>query len=101
VAPDNLVVNDLSGTDVDHAAGALAASGGGDDNAADTVVANATNGDDVAIVSGAGPSAQVTCLAATLDGGDGDDVLIDGPGNDTLDGRPATTWSSRASAPTA
>ena len=89
--------------------------------AADNVVVNATNGDDVVTVTGAGPNAQVAGLAArvsvsgasagndrltvnglagddvidasgvaagsillTLDGGDGDDVLIGGAGDDTL-----------------
>jgi Ca2+-binding RTX toxin-like protein len=61
---DDLVVDDLSGTDVVDVAGNLAASGGGNDNAADTVTANATNGDDVAIVSGTGPNATVLGLAA-------------------------------------
>jgi Ca2+-binding RTX toxin-like protein len=140
---DKLVVNDLSGTDVTNVQADLAASGGGDDTAADNVAVNATNADDVVTVTGAGPNAQVAGLAArvslsgasaandrltvnglggadvidasgvaagsivlTLDGGDGDDVLIGGagddallggagddvllggPGNDTLDGGP-------------
>jgi Ca2+-binding RTX toxin-like protein len=118
---DNLVVNDLSGTDVTSVTADLAALGGGNDGAADNVVANATNGDDVVTVAGAGPNAQVRGLSAqvsvsgavagsdrvrvnalagadvvdasalaagsallTLDGGDGDDVLIGGDGDDTL-----------------
>ena len=118
---DNLVVNDLSGTDVTDVAADLAAAGGGDDFNADTVVANATNGDDVVTVAGAGPSAQVRGLSAvvsvsgaiagsdrvtvnarggadvvdasglaatsallTIDGGNGDDVLVGGDGDDTL-----------------
>ena len=44
---DNLVVNDLSGTDVTSVTADLAADGGGDDGAADNVIVNATNGDDV------------------------------------------------------
>jgi Ca2+-binding RTX toxin-like protein len=117
---DNLVVNDLSGTDVTSVAADLAA-GGVEDGAADNVVVNATSGDDAAIVSGAGSSAQVRNLPAvvsvsgagpptdrltvngragddvldatgvpansvllTLDGGDGDDVILGGGGNDTL-----------------
>jgi Ca2+-binding RTX toxin-like protein len=44
----------------------LAASGGGDDLAADNVIATATDGDDVAIVSGSGPSARVDGLAAAI-----------------------------------
>ena len=140
---DRLLVNDLSATDVTNVRADLAASGGGDDLAADNVVVNATNADDAVTITGAGPNAQVAGLAArvsvsgasaandrltvnglggadvidasgvaagsillTLDGGDsddvlvggagddtlrggaGDDVLLGGPGNDTLDGGP-------------
>src|SRR4030095_2889330 len=49
---DNLVVNDLSGTDVTDVQADPAASGGGDDPAADDVVVNATNADDVLTVTG-------------------------------------------------
>jgi Ca2+-binding RTX toxin-like protein len=117
---DNLVVGDLSGTDVTKVTPALAA-GGADDGSADHVVVNATGGDDVVSVAGSGTGAQVTGLAAvvavtgagpgidrvtvnglggadvidasdvlagsallTLDGGEGDDILIGGAGNDTL-----------------
>ncbi len=41
---DNLVVNDISGTDLTRIGANLAAAGGGDDLAADTVVVNATAG---------------------------------------------------------
>jgi Ca2+-binding RTX toxin-like protein len=120
---DQLTVNDLSGTDVVKVTGDLAAPGGVNDAAADNVVVNATNGDDVAIVSGSGTNASVLGLAARVDvagafagsdritvnalagddvvdasglaanaalltanGGEGDDVLIGGAGNDTLSG---------------
>jgi Ca2+-binding RTX toxin-like protein len=64
---DTVTVNDLSGTDVVDVEADLNAPGGGNDNAADNVVANATNGDDVAIVSGSGTTAQVLGLAARID----------------------------------
>jgi Ca2+-binding RTX toxin-like protein len=63
---DNLVVDDLSGTDVVDVAGNLAPFGGGDDAAPDTVTANATDGADVVTVSGSGTSAQVLGLAARV-----------------------------------
>ena len=63
---DTLTVNDLSGTDLVNVTPDLAASGGGDDAAADNVIVNATNGDDVVTVTGTGPSAQVTGLAARV-----------------------------------
>jgi Ca2+-binding RTX toxin-like protein len=140
---DNVVVNDLSGTDVVNVVADLAAIGGGDDGQPDNVVVNAPGGDDVVTVTGAGPNAQVGGLQPlvsvsgaiagsdrltvnglagddvldasgvaagsillTLDGGDGndillggagddillggagDDILIGGPGNDTIDGGP-------------
>jgi Ca2+-binding RTX toxin-like protein len=120
---DILTVNDLSGTDLVDVDADLAGSAGGDDLSADNVVVNGTNGDDVAIVSGAGQNAQVDGLPArvsitgaiagsdrltvngldgddaleasalaadsallTLTGGNGDDVLVGGAGNDTLSG---------------
>ena len=63
---DNVIVNDLSGTDVTNVASDLAVVGGGDDAAADNVIVNATNGDDVATVSGAGTTAQVDGLPAVV-----------------------------------
>ncbi|HET9737409.1 MAG TPA: calcium-binding protein [Solirubrobacteraceae bacterium] len=63
---DSLVVNDLSGTDVNNVAPDLAATAGGDDLAADNVVVNGTTGDDVVIVTGAGTSAQVSGLPALV-----------------------------------
>jgi Ca2+-binding RTX toxin-like protein len=59
---DNLVVNDLSATDVTDVKADLST----DDLAVANVIANATNGDDVAIVTGTGPNAQVSGLAARI-----------------------------------
>jgi Ca2+-binding RTX toxin-like protein len=64
---DNLVVNDLSGPDVTSVVTDLNANGGGDDGSPDNVITNATNGDDVVIVAGTGPSASVLGLAARVD----------------------------------
>jgi Ca2+-binding RTX toxin-like protein len=63
---DNLVVNDLSGTDVTDVTADLAGIGGADEGQADTVVASATNGDDVVSVFGAGTSLQTTGLPAKV-----------------------------------
>jgi Ca2+-binding RTX toxin-like protein len=63
---DNLVVNDLSGTDVTSVVADLSASGGGDDGQPDNVITKATNGDDVVSVSGTGPSAAVSGLSARV-----------------------------------
>jgi len=64
---DNVVVGDLSGTDVVDVVADLAASGaGGDDAAADNVIATGTNGDDVVSVAGAGTNTAVTGLAARV-----------------------------------
>src|SRR5215207_884933 len=63
---DTLTVNDLSGTDVTDVAGDLAIVGGGDDAAADNVIVNATNGDDIATVAGSGTNVAVSGLAARV-----------------------------------
>ena len=49
---DNIVVGDLSGTDVTNVALDLSGPAGGGDGAADTVTVNATQGDEVFAVSG-------------------------------------------------
>ena len=65
---DTVTVNDLSGTDVVNVKADLNASGaGGDDLAADNVIASATNGDDAVIVAGTGTDARVLGLAARID----------------------------------
>jgi Ca2+-binding RTX toxin-like protein len=75
---DRLVAGDLSGTDLTRVNANLAASGGGDDLAADEVVVDATQGDDVVSVTGEARTATATGPAATvaLTGG--------GPGVDRL-----------------
>jgi Ca2+-binding RTX toxin-like protein len=67
---DGVFVSDLSGTDVTSVVADLAAVGGGDDLARDSVVVNATNGDDAVIVTGSGTSTQVGGLSpqVTLSG---------------------------------
>ena len=86
---DTVNVNDLSGTDVTQVTTDLSAGGGGGDAAADNVLVNGTNGDDVASVTAAGANASVSGLAArvslagaeaandrlTVNGLAGDDVL--------------------------
>jgi Ca2+-binding RTX toxin-like protein len=59
---DTLTVNDLSGTDMNAVNSDL----GGNDNAADNVVTNATNGDDVAVVAGNASGTSVLGLAAQV-----------------------------------
>ncbi|WP_451923676.1 calcium-binding protein [Svornostia abyssi] len=63
---DTVTVNDLSGTDLTDVTPQLAASVGGDDAAADNIVVNATNGDDVVSAFGSAGSAQVSGLAARV-----------------------------------
>ncbi len=92
---DLLTVNDLSGTDVTDVVDNEAGSAGGDDGAADTVVADATAGDDVASVVGAGTQAQVVGLAARValtGAGIGDRLTVAaGAGDDVLDGSAMTS----------
>jgi Ca2+-binding RTX toxin-like protein len=120
---DNIVINDLSGTDVTEINLDLAATpGGSGDGAVDTITINATNGDDVVLVTGDPAGVSVLGLATavtitgmeahdriiinalagddvveasglaagaaslTVNGGDGNDVLIGSDGADTLKG---------------
>lgn len=63
---NRLTVNDLAGTGVTGVAANLSASDGGDDGAADQVVVNGTNGDDVIQVACSAGEATVSGLAATV-----------------------------------
>jgi Ca2+-binding RTX toxin-like protein len=89
---DNIVVNDLTGTDVKQVAIDLAAVAGtttGDDQA-DTVTVNATAGADNVSVASSGASVVVKGLSeqVTIDGAEAakDSVVINGlDGNDTID----------------
>jgi Ca2+-binding RTX toxin-like protein len=88
---DTIIVNDLSKTGVAQVNVNLAGTIGGaaGDAAADVVIVNGTNGDDVVAVSGAGTSAVVLGLAARVDitnsEGANDSLVVNGlGGNDTL-----------------
>ncbi len=119
---DNITINDMSGTDVTVMNIDLGSAAGGGDGQADTIVINATNGDDVILVTGENgvitvlglgtqfniynfeaandrlvintlggddvieASGLLGGLALTGNGGEGDDVLIGGAGNDILNG---------------
>jgi hypothetical protein len=63
---DNVVVNDLSGTDLTAVDTDLAALGGVGDGQPDNVIVNGTNGDDVVVVAGSAGSAQASGLAAVV-----------------------------------
>lgn len=87
---DNIVVNDLSGTDVSEINLNFAAAGGAGDGAADTIVINATNGDDVIVVIGDGSSVQVLGLGTTINitgfEAGNDRLIINGlAGNDVIE----------------
>jgi Ca2+-binding RTX toxin-like protein len=92
---DKVTINDLSGTDVVEVNVNLAGTIGGSagDGAADVVIANATNGEDIIDVFGAGTSVAVVGLAAQINitnaEGANDTLVINGLGGD--DGITATT----------
>jgi Ca2+-binding RTX toxin-like protein len=80
---DNIVVGDLSGTDVTEVNIDL----GGGDGAADTVTVNATNGGDVVLVTGDNGGVSVLGLAATvniLNFDANDRLIINGLGDDDV-----------------
>jgi Ca2+-binding RTX toxin-like protein len=85
---DTVIVNDLSGTDVVEVNVNLAGTIGGTagDGAADVVIANATNGDDIIDVVGAGSSVSVLGLAARTNiansEGANDSLVINALGGD-------------------
>src|SRR4030095_4774722 len=63
---DNIITNDVSGTDLTEVNVDLAGAGGGGDGAADAVVVNGTNGDDFIPVVGDANSTAVSGLAAQV-----------------------------------
>ena len=121
-AADSVTVGDLRGTDVDEVNVDLAASGGGGDGAADSVVVKGTNGNDVVFVSGGNGAVSILGLAArvnirnaeqandtlTVDALAGNDIVFGGgleasgirlvesggDGNDILVGSAGTTRSA-------
>ncbi|HJY78143.1 MAG TPA: hypothetical protein VKE95_16010, partial [Burkholderiales bacterium] len=87
---DNVVVNDLSGTDVTEVNVDLSQAGGGGDGAQDNVTVNATSGDDVLVLAGdvAGISVQGLAARVNVTGADGTgDTLhiVGGAGNDVIE----------------
>ncbi len=87
---DNLVVNDVSGTDLREIATDLAAPAGTGvgDTQADNVTVFGTNGDDIAVVAGQGSNLEVVGLAAhiTVSGAESalDRITISGLGGDDV-----------------
>ncbi len=63
---DNIIVNDLSGTDVTEVNIDLAAVGGGGDGQVDTIIVNATGGEDVIAISSDNGVVTVSGLAAEV-----------------------------------
>ena len=86
---DNIVVNNLTGTNLKQVAVNLAAAGGGGDGQADTVTVNATNANDAISVASNGASVVVNGLSeqVTIDGAEAsnDSLVINGlGGNDGI-----------------
>jgi Ca2+-binding RTX toxin-like protein len=91
---DTITVNDLAGTDLTAVRTDLAAVGGVDDAAADTVVVNGTAGDDTVTVGADGSDVVVQGLAATVRiagaGPTTDRLTVNGlAGNDSVTATPA------------
>ena len=63
---DKITINDMSGTDVTEVNINLGLPGGAGDGAADTIIINATNGDDVVLVVGDSGSVSVLGLATQI-----------------------------------
>src|SRR4029453_3750442 len=65
---DNITINDMSGTDVTEENIDLAGSpgGAGGDGAVDTIIINATNGDDVVVVTGENGELHILGLATQV-----------------------------------
>jgi Ca2+-binding RTX toxin-like protein len=89
---DNIVVNDLTGTDLNQIELALRAQDGGPDGQSDSVTVNGTQGDDSIAVGGDTGGLRVTGLAATITIFDQDPTLdqltVNGlGGNDVIDAR--------------
>ena len=88
---DRLTVNDVSGTDLTELQTDLAGQGAVDDGAADQVVVNGTDRNDVITASGAGGKVSVTGLAAIVDitnaNAAQDQLAVDGlAGDDVING---------------
>ena len=84
---DTVTVNDLTGTDVNQVSVNLAASGGGGDGAADSVIVNGSNNADTINVASSGSSVVVNGLAAQtiVSGMDaGDTLTVNGLGGDDV-----------------
>ena len=87
---DNIVVGDLSGTDVTDIGIDLRGPNGGGDGTADTVTVNGTNGDDVIAVAGDAGGVSVLGLQATVNiffpEAANDRLVLNGQGgNDVID----------------
>jgi Ca2+-binding RTX toxin-like protein len=84
---DTITVNDLTGTDVSKVNIDLGQTGGGGDNQADTIVINATDGDDVITLTNDNGVITVSGLAeeVTISNFDANDrIVINGLGGDDV-----------------